>query len=151
MIADANGRYTFTNLGPYNWPIFYHAIGYASEWSGNTGNRLQAKAITVKAGKTRPTTRFSTTGVTLTGLVTDRAGQPIPQFGARITLFNADSGDEIGSNDTGVDSTYTLAGPAAPIGPAQRGVLHGEANFNTGPIKIQKPGPIVVNLSPPQG
>ena len=151
VIADANGRYTFTNLGPYNWPIFYHAFGYASEWSGNTGNRLQAKAITVKAGKTRTHNEILTTGVTLTGLVTDRAGQPIPQFGARITLFNADSGDEIGSNDTGVDSTYTLQALPRQSVLLNADFFTGEANFNTGPIKIQKPGPIVVNLSPPQG
>ena len=149
--TDANGQYTFTNLGPYDWPIFFHAAGYASEWSGNTGNRLQAHPIKVKAGKTKTHNEVLGQGVTLTGMVTDASGGPIPPFGARITPFNADSGDEIGSDDTANDSTYTLH-----LLPRQTVILNADlffnepaVIFNTDPIAITRPGPIVVNLSPP--
>jgi hypothetical protein len=150
--TDSTGRYTFTNLGPYDWPIFYQATGYASEWSGNTGNRLQASAIKLKAGKTKTHNEALTPGVTLTGRVTDANGAPLSPFSARITPFNADSADEIGSDDINADSVYTLH-----VLPRQTVILNVDVfsdvpvNFNTAPIRITKPGPIVVNLSlPPQ-
>ena len=69
VVADANGRYTITDLGPYDWPILYRATGYASEWSGNTGNRLKSNPVTIKAGKTRTHNEALGQGVTL-----DRSG-----------------------------------------------------------------------------
>jgi Carboxypeptidase regulatory-like domain len=159
VTADANGRYTFTNLGPYDWPIFYQATGYASEWSGNTGNRLASTPVTVKAGKTRTHNEALTRGVTLTGLVTDRSGAPMQPFASRITLINADSHDEIGSDDNAPDGTYTLH-----VLPGQTVVLNADlfldepVNFfyanspdfeHASRIRIQKPGPIIINIAAP--
>jgi hypothetical protein len=106
VTADGNGRYTFANLGPYDWPIFYKIAGYASEWSGHTGNRLQANQITVKAGKTKTHDERLSHGVTRTGLVTTATGQPIDLFRARISV--SESRDEIGVGDTDADGRYTV-------------------------------------------
>jgi protocatechuate 3,4-dioxygenase beta subunit len=160
VAADANGRYTFTNLGPYNWPIFYHALGYASEWSGNTGNRLQSNPVTVKAGKTRTHNETLTQGISITGLVTDPQGRPVGNSGSRVTMYNFDSGDEIGSDDPGPDSTYTVhALPRQNVGLVVDEFLDdGPITFwyngatdsaHATPIKVTKPGPIVVNLAAP--
>jgi protocatechuate 3,4-dioxygenase beta subunit len=163
VVADTNGRYTFNNLGPYDWPIFYHAFGYAGEWSGNTGNRLESNPIGIKAGKTSTHNVVLGQGVTLSGVITDAAGQPLDEFGARITVYNADSGDEIGSNDNAADGTYTEL-----IVPKQTVVLgieefaggHSVTFFYVNApdmasatrIPIKMPGPIAINIStPPQG
>jgi hypothetical protein len=157
--TDANGRYTFTNLGPYNWPIFYHALGYASEWSGNTGNRLQSNPVTVRAGKTRTHNETLTQGISITGLVTDPQGRPAPNSG-RVTMYNFDSGDEIGADDPGADSIYTQhALPRQNVGlVVDLFLADGPITFwyngatdseHATPIKVTKPGPIVVNLAAP--
>ena len=87
----------------------------------------------------------------------------MPEFASRITVFNADSRDEIGANDNAGDSTYTLQ-----VLPRQTVVLNadtflgGQENTffyvnspdiaHATPIKIAKPGPIIVNIAtPPQG
>jgi len=116
--TDAAGRYTFDALGPYDWPIFYAADGYASEWSGNTGNRLQANPVTVKAGKTRNHDEFLNRGVTLTGLITGFNGEPVSAFEARVLVFNADSFDLIGFADTDADGRYSV-----PVLPRQNDKL----------------------------
>jgi hypothetical protein len=107
-VADANGRYTFTDLGPYEWPILFQATGFASEWSGHTGNRLQANPITVKAGKTKEHDDRLSRGITLTGLMTTAAGVPLDEFVGRVNLVNADSRDETGSGDTAPGGHYTI-------------------------------------------
>ena len=158
--ADDNGSYTFTDLGPYDWPIFYHAAGYAGEWSGNTGDRLNANPITIKAGKTRIHNVTLGTGVTLTGRVTDPNG--LPQSG-RITVFNTDSRDEIGADDTTPDGTYTLhvMQSQSVALKTELFVAGEETQFfyvnspdleHATPIQIHNPGPITVNITrPPQG
>ena len=163
VVADANGRYTFDNLGPYDWPIFYHAFGYAGEWSGNTGNRLESNPIGIKAGKTSTHNVVLGQGVTLTGAIMDANGQPLNEFAARVTVYNADSGDEIASNDNAADSTYTEL-----VLPRQTVVL-GIEQFAGGQdltffyvnapdlasatrIPIKMPGPVIINIStPPHG
>jgi protocatechuate 3,4-dioxygenase beta subunit len=161
VTADANGRYTFTNLGPYDWPIFYHAAGYASEWSGNTGNRLKSNPVTVRAGRTRTHNEALTQGVTLTGLVTDATGSPMSAFASRITVFNADSHDEIGSDDNAADGTYTLhVLPRQSVTLLAMLFVDPPVTFfytnppgasQPTPIKIQKPGPVIINMAAPAG
>jgi Carboxypeptidase regulatory-like domain len=159
-VADATGRYTFTELGPYDWPIFYRATGYASEWSGGTGNRLKSEPVTIKAGKTRTHNEALSSGVILTGLVTGPDGVPAPEFASRITVFNADSRDEIGANDNAANGTYTLH-----VLPSQSVVLNAdlflagqEITFfyvnspdfeHATSINIRNPGPIIVNIAAP--
>jgi len=157
-VADATGRYTFTELGPYDWPIFYRAPGYASEWSGGTGNRLKSEPVTIKAGKTRTHNEALSSGVILTGLVTGPDGAPMPEFASRITVFNADSRDEIGADDNAANGTYTLH-----VLPSQSVVLNADLFLqdlsffyvnspdfeHATSINIRNPGPIIVNIAAP--
>ena len=90
-------------------------------------------------------------GVTVTGVVSDQTGTPVGPFGARVTVFNADSGDETGADDPPTDGVYTLH-----VTPRQSVVLSvdlaegGSFVYQNGtPIKIDRPGPIVVNLTQP--
>lgn len=48
----ADGRYTVDYLGPYQWPLLFGAQNHAFQWSGGKGNRLNAKLVSVKSGKT---------------------------------------------------------------------------------------------------
>jgi hypothetical protein len=160
VTADANGRYVFNNLGPYDWPIFFSAPGYASEWSGNTGDRLKSNPVTVKAGKTRSHNETLTQGVSLTGLVIGQDGQPVGQS-SRVVALSADSRDQIGASDGAADGTFTIHAL-----PRQSVVLHADifvdpplsffypsgSDFeHATPIPIQRPGPIVVNITAPTG
>jgi len=160
VVADGSGRYTFTNLGPYDWPIFYHANGYAGEWSGNTGNRLESNPISLKSGKTSTHNVVLGQGVTLTGLISDANGQPLDEFGARVTVYNADSGDEIGSNDNAADGTYTefvlpkqtvVLGIEQSVGGQDVSFFYVNASdmASATRIAVKMPGPMTINISTP--
>jgi Carboxypeptidase regulatory-like domain len=106
--TDATGRYTITELGPYDWPIFYQAAGYAPEWSGHTGNRLQANPVTIKAGKTRSHDEGLSRGLTLSGVFTTAGGAPAGPFPGRVNVVNADSFDLVDAADGDAAAHYTL-------------------------------------------
>ncbi|MFC7482004.1 carboxypeptidase regulatory-like domain-containing protein [Luedemannella flava] len=106
VATDAQGRYTLTDLGPYDWTLFFRHRGYAAQWSGDVPNRLLADGVKVKVNTT---TRYDVKlrkGTALTGKVLGSDGQPVDV--ARVTVINAVTGDEMGSGDTAPDGTYTV-------------------------------------------
>ncbi|MFC7482003.1 carboxypeptidase regulatory-like domain-containing protein [Luedemannella flava] len=105
VATDAQGRYTLTDLGPYDWTLFFRHRQYAAQWSGNVPNRLLADGVKVKVNTTTQYNVKLRKGTTLTGKVVASDGQPAS---ARITVINAVTGDEMGSGDTAPDGTYTV-------------------------------------------
>jgi hypothetical protein len=104
--ADAQGRYTITELGPYAWPLLFNSAGYPRQWSGHGGNRFEAEAMTVPPSGTTTYNFTPVAGSTLKGKVTAPAGATW-----RIHAFNAATGDQMGTFDStaaGPGGTYEL-------------------------------------------
>jgi hypothetical protein len=95
--TDRQGHYTLTGLGPYNWTLFFTATRYAAEWSGDSAVRDQAAGIRVRAGATSTYDTALGRGTTVSGRVFGPTGVRADE--GRITVINADSGDEMGSSD----------------------------------------------------
>jgi|GEM_PF-710070 len=106
--TDSHGRYTLGNLGPYDWTLFFGRHGYASEFSGGVANRFLAKGVKVNVDQTTPHNVRLRKGTRLTGNVVGPNGEPAGLFGARITVINALTGDEMGVNDTAANSSYEV-------------------------------------------
>ncbi|GAA1755261.1 carboxypeptidase regulatory-like domain-containing protein [Luedemannella helvata] len=104
--TDAQGRYTLTDLGPYEWTLFFRHRDYAAQWSGDVPNRLAAHGVKVKAGKTKKYDVKLRKGTSLTGTVLGSGGR-VPDS-ARITVINAATGDEMGSADTDANGVYQV-------------------------------------------
>lgn len=116
--ADANGRYTISGLGPYQWPVEFLSTqrAYAPGWSGDAAHRLAARFTQVTAGKT------AALDVTLTprtwslrGQVTDPAGNPATEV-SLIEAFDAVTGDMVArdglyTGDDGSRMAYTFGLP----------------------------------------
>jgi hypothetical protein len=93
--ADANGRYTIANLGPYDWPIEFVAFDdHAWEWSGNATNRLLATPVKVSVGESATANAALGKGVRLTGRVLDASGRPIQSN--VVKAYNVVTGDSTG-------------------------------------------------------
>ena len=103
--TDAHGRYTISDLGPYDWTLFFRKFGYASQWSGGGTNRLIADTVKVKVGRTTSYNVALRTGTKVTGKVVGRDGQPVQ---ARIIAVNALTHDDMVSADTGPDGVYQM-------------------------------------------
>jgi hypothetical protein len=96
--TDRQGNYTFSGLGPYAWTLFISGTGQASVFSGGVASRDKATPVKVKAGAT---TTFNVTlnpGVTVSGKVFGADGTT-RSHQARVTFFNADTGDEMADGD----------------------------------------------------
>jgi hypothetical protein len=50
--TDTQGRYTIRDLGPYNWTLFFRRFGYASVFTGGTGDRFLSTGVKINAGQT---------------------------------------------------------------------------------------------------
>jgi 5-hydroxyisourate hydrolase-like protein (transthyretin family) len=105
--SDESGRYTLSNLGPYNWTLFFCAADHACQWSGGEGNRLDAQHVRVKAGQTTTYNFKMRTGTVLTGTVTYADGTPFTT-GAYLTVVNANSVDELASSWTDATGVYRM-------------------------------------------
>jgi hypothetical protein len=86
--TDAQGRYTITGLGPYQWPVLF--MGDTWLWSGNKSNRLAATKVQVRAGQTAAMDAVIPPGATITGTVFDSAG--VTQ-NASVRAYNVVTGD----------------------------------------------------------
>jgi hypothetical protein len=94
--TDPNGRYTISNLGPYDWPIEFVAFDdHAWEWSGNATNRLVATPVKVTVGQTATANAALGKGVKLTGKVLDAPGRPLQQN--TVMAHNVVTGDNTGT------------------------------------------------------
>ncbi len=89
----ADGTYTIDWLGPYRWPLLFHADDHAFQWSGGVGNRLLARTVPVQSGKA---TRFDYVlkqGTNLTVTIPGETNWP------RVVILNAVTGDPMGVVD----------------------------------------------------
>lgn len=94
--TDVDGRYTFANLGPYDWPLHYIHVDYAAQWSGAAPSRLLAEPVSVKAGRTVTADAALTAGTLVRGTVRQASGEPLPD--AFVTAYTAAVGDIAGSD-----------------------------------------------------
>lgn len=101
----ADGSYTVTGLGPYQWPLLFSGGGHAMQWSGGTSSRFDATKIQVIAGATATYNHLMKTGTTITGTVAN--GPAVPPGWARITASEASTGDIAGLTDS-QDGAYQL-------------------------------------------
>jgi protocatechuate 3,4-dioxygenase beta subunit len=96
--ADAQGHYTLSGLGPYQWTLFISGPGYASQFSGGVGDRDKATGVKVKANATTTFNVALSKGTTVTGKVFGPDGST-RSHSARVVFFNASTGDEMGVGD----------------------------------------------------
>jgi hypothetical protein len=110
----ADGRYTISGLGPYEWPVqFIDTLGgHSWQWSGDRPTQQTAQLVRVRVGRTTKADAHLMTPATITGRVTDSAGQPL---WGDITAFNAVTGDPVANYAlTDENGNYQLAGIAGP-------------------------------------
>jgi hypothetical protein len=106
------GRYTIGDLGPYNWTFFFRRFGYASVFTGGTGDRFLSTGVKINVGQTTTYDLNMKPGTTLTGVVRLTDGTS-PAF-ARVTMIHALSGDELYTSDIEGTQPYELH-VAAPL------------------------------------
>jgi hypothetical protein len=111
--VGSNGRYTLSGLGPYAWPVFFAGEGLADQWSGGTTNRFLATGVRVRAGQTTTYNQALRRGSTVSARVLGPGGTPIDA--ARITVYNALTGDTMGAGDCDATSRCDIPtlGPQA--------------------------------------
>jgi len=105
--TDADGHYTLTNLGPYQWPLFTSASGFADQWTGGVGNRNQAQTVGVIAGATVTNDITLSPGAQLHGRALKADGTPIAD-GGLIEAFNAKTGDIMANTFSNADGSFTM-------------------------------------------
>ncbi|MEV0721590.1 carboxypeptidase-like regulatory domain-containing protein [Micromonospora purpureochromogenes] len=91
--ANAEGRYTIDDLGPYRWPIEFAPSansGYAWQWSGDVADRFAATLTKVTPGGTATVDARLVGGGVLAGKVTDPAN---PTATGYVWTYNARTGD----------------------------------------------------------
>lgn len=103
--TDSSGRYTLTRLGPYAWPLFYAAPGYAAQWSGGAAVRYLAKPVQVIADASATADATLTTGATFSGTVHLNSGT---LAGGYISAVNAVTGDVMGYAWAGPDGAFSM-------------------------------------------
>lgn len=111
--TDASGHYTISNLGPYQWPIFTMANGFASTWTGGVGNRYQAQTVQVTAGASVANDVAMSSGAPLRGKALKADGTPIAE-GGYVVAYNAKTGDVMAFAFANPDGTFSM-----PILPGQ--------------------------------
>jgi hypothetical protein len=111
--TDAHGNYTLTNLGPYAWPLYTFADGWAPQWTGGVGNRLVASTVKVIAEATVTANVALKHGTTLTGTAVKGDGTPIGASGL-IVLYNSKTDDVMGLAASNPDGTFSV-----PVIPGQ--------------------------------
>ncbi|MEV4754078.1 carboxypeptidase regulatory-like domain-containing protein [Micromonospora sp. NPDC049559] len=94
-VANLDGRYEITGLGPYDWPVQFGADRFASQWSGGTASRSVAIPIKVSAGGLAFHDAALVEGVTVSGSIENQDGVPI-QSGS-VTARDPVTGDIVGT------------------------------------------------------
>ncbi|HZD96953.1 MAG TPA: carboxypeptidase-like regulatory domain-containing protein, partial [Micromonosporaceae bacterium] len=105
--TDSSGRYTLNGLGPYQWPIFASARGFAGQWTGGVGNRYQAQTVQVTAGASVTNNITMATGATLHGTALKPDGTSFAE-GGYIVAYNMKTGDVMGYAYANPDGTYSM-------------------------------------------
>ncbi|MFG2049886.1 carboxypeptidase regulatory-like domain-containing protein [Micromonospora sp. NPDC048935] len=102
--TDEDGRYTITDLGPYDWPVQFAAAGLATVWSGGVGSRQQARPVRVRPRQTATLDQALPAGTPLSGSV----GVDELLTYAQVIAFDAATGDLAGVADVGTGYTLRL-------------------------------------------
>ncbi|MEV6633269.1 carboxypeptidase-like regulatory domain-containing protein [Actinoplanes sp. NPDC051470] len=141
--TDANGRYTMSGFGPYEWPLLFTPKDGTPprQWSGGTGNRFQA--ATVVPGGVFDYTLAA--GSRLTGTVTtDR-----PFTSGQITAVNTATGDILAvAGFTSANRAYDL--PIVGGGSVLlRWSIDGASGSWPDPVSVPKSGTKTVDLTIP--
>ncbi len=107
--TDDQGRYTIDNLGPYRWPLrFQKSPDLGIQWSGQKGDRLLARPVTVRSGQT---TVYDFRFRTPTQVTT----HPAVNGSCLIQAFNLLTGDQSGGKwvegDCSQPVTLPITGP----------------------------------------
>ncbi|HEX5740046.1 MAG TPA: carboxypeptidase-like regulatory domain-containing protein, partial [Pilimelia sp.] len=124
--TDADGRYTLAGFGPYEWPVHIYADGpYPQQWSGGAGNRREATAAKVTAGKTARLDTTLRAGVRLRVAMT-LGGRPA--HNPTVYAFDPLTGDTVAS--AGDDLTDTVEMTVFP-GREVRLLVEGTADWST--------------------
>ena len=92
--VGSDGSYTIDWLGPYEWPLLFMADDHAHQWSGAVGNRLAAKLVRVKPGKTTSFNHVLKQGTDVTVTI------PGETDGGRVVIHNATTADAMGVADS---------------------------------------------------
>jgi hypothetical protein len=114
--TNMNGLYTTSGLPTGQYKVFATAIGYASQWYGNTYNYWAATAVSVTAGSFTTGKNFTlASGGSVSGTVTDDTN---PIAGAMVLAYDYGMLSHMKPNVlstafTNPDGTYTLNGLAA--------------------------------------
>ena len=90
--TNAQGRYTISGLGPYDWPVLF--MGDSWIWSGNKPHRHAATKVPVNTGRTSTMNAVVPAGAVITGQVRDTAGEVV---NADVRAYSAVTGDYAGS------------------------------------------------------
>ncbi|WP_285682596.1 hypothetical protein [Actinoplanes sp. NBRC 103695] len=123
-----DGTYSFTHLGPYEWPIMARptegpdGAKFPRQWSGGTGNRYQAETVAVRSGETSRLDLTLQPFAAIAGTIT------APEGGTLIAA-NASTGDELGY------VRFTGSGPyRLPLVGGQRVTLRWVLNSGRGGV-----------------
>src|SRR5262249_28431551 len=148
VVADKQGRYTLSGLGPYAWTLFISASGEASVFSGGVADRDKATGVKVKAGSTTTLNVAMSPGVTVTGKVVGLDGTTVAAS-ASISFINADTGEVMGAGDA-IGGVYTAhIAPSEKVKIAYNGSAKGDnyAGFVSGVVSIPGSGSKTVNVT----
>jgi hypothetical protein len=148
VVADKQGRYTLSGLGPYAWTLFITANGEASVFSGGVADRDKATPVKVKAGSTNTFNVAMNPGFTVTGKVFGLDGTTLATS-ARISFINADTGEVMGDGDA-VGGVYTAhIAPSQKVKIAYNGSAKGDnyGGFVAGVVSIPSSGSRTVNVT----
>jgi 5-hydroxyisourate hydrolase-like protein (transthyretin family) len=103
--VDRLGVYTYEDLGPYLWVLFYSEPDHASQYTGGVTNRQLAQGIQVQVGQTTLANVALSAGNTISGPVIGPDGMPVDV--AIITAYNAITGDVMDDGEL-VNGRYTV-------------------------------------------
>lgn len=115
--TDTNGRYTITNVGPYDWAVHFSKYDdgtYAWQWSGGAPTEGTARRFQIHSGQTTVVDQRLIKGATVTGQVSQPDGFPA---NARVQAFNAHTGEAVGIETyayPGSNGVYEVRGLLGP-------------------------------------
>lgn len=110
--VHGDGQFTFPNLGPYGWKLFFMPAGaagptseVAAQWSGGVGDRYRARPVQVFPGRTSVADQRLRPGTVVTGNATRGPDQPVT---GPIYVFHARNHEIMAVDDILDGGRYTV-------------------------------------------